>query len=57
MEKLASPCVSLCRLNDQGICQGCYRSIEEIRSWSHLDDEERQQVIVTCSERAEKTNI
>ncbi|MDG2018182.1 MAG: DUF1289 domain-containing protein [Porticoccaceae bacterium] len=52
MEKPVSPCISLCRLNDQDICEGCYRTSEEIRTWVYLDDDQRQNIIDSCSERA-----
>lgn len=26
-----SPCVGICRLNDKGICLGCFRTIEQIK--------------------------
>jgi predicted Fe-S protein YdhL (DUF1289 family) len=52
MEKTASPCISLCRLNDQDICEGCFRTSEEIRMWVYLNDDQRQIIIENCSERA-----
>jgi len=26
-----SPCVGICRLNDKGVCTGCFRTIQQIR--------------------------
>jgi len=26
-----TPCTGVCRLNDKGICVGCFRTIKEIR--------------------------
>jgi predicted Fe-S protein YdhL (DUF1289 family) len=52
MEKPVSPCISLCRLNDQDICEGCYRTSEEIRTWVYLDDDQRKDIIDNCSQRA-----
>ena len=52
MEKIASPCISLCRLDDQDICKGCYRTSEEIQTWVYLDDDQRQHVIDKCQQRA-----
>jgi predicted Fe-S protein YdhL (DUF1289 family) len=35
-----SPCVSVCRINaHSGLCDGCWRTIDEIAHWSTLDDE------------------
>ncbi|MGB1158647.1 MAG: DUF1289 domain-containing protein [Porticoccaceae bacterium] len=47
-----SPCISLCRLNDNGICEGCYRTAEEIKHWSYLDNQQRSQVLSNCTVRA-----
>lgn len=55
MEKSVSPCISICRLNDEDICVGCYRSSEEIRNWIYLDDDQRQQIIELCSDRAKNS--
>jgi predicted Fe-S protein YdhL (DUF1289 family) len=54
MEKPVSPCISLCRLNDQDICEGCFRTTEEIRNWVYLDDDQRQAVIEVCADRSKK---
>lgn len=38
-ENVPSPCISVCRMSeDTGWCEGCYRSIDEIRQWSTSDD-------------------
>jgi uncharacterized protein len=40
-----SPCISVCRMDaHSGWCQGCYRSLNEIASWSGLGDEDRRAV-------------
>ncbi len=48
---IASPCVNVCYLNEDDICQGCYRSGEEIVAWMRLDNTERKQVLVKVRER------
>lgn len=38
-ESVPSPCVSVCRMEtDSGLCEGCFRTIEEIRDWGRSDD-------------------
>ena len=40
-----SPCISVCRMDaDTGLCQGCFRTIEEIIVWGRQDDDERRHV-------------
>lgn len=39
-----SPCISVCRLDEQKICTGCYRPVEHIREWRSADDQRRRQI-------------
>lgn len=40
-----SPCVNICRMDAaSGLCEGCQRTIDEIASWSALDDDARRAV-------------
>lgn len=32
-DSVISPCISICRLDKNNVCMGCYRSVEEISSW------------------------
>jgi prolyl-tRNA editing enzyme YbaK/EbsC (Cys-tRNA(Pro) deacylase)/predicted Fe-S protein YdhL (DUF1289 family) len=35
-----SPCTSVCRMSgDTGLCEGCFRTLDEIVAWSRLQDE------------------
>ena len=47
-----SPCVNICALDDDDICIGCQRSVEEITRWSRMDNAERRVVLGVCHERA-----
>lgn len=46
-----SPCISVCALDEDDICMGCYRSVEEIAGWSQYGDEEKREVIARAGER------
>ena len=48
---IKSPCVNVCYLDDKDICQGCYRSGEEITQWMRLDKEGRREVMKKVAER------
>ncbi len=52
----ASPCVSICLLNDDDICVGCYRSADEIRLWVSYDQEQRAEVNRLALERGKELN-
>lgn len=49
--RVASPCVSLCILNESSVCGGCFRSIDEIRAWSEADDKTRYFIIAAARQR------
>lgn len=39
---VASPCNSVCRIDDRsGLCQGCWRTLDEIARWSAMADEDK----------------
>ncbi|WP_446809425.1 DUF1289 domain-containing protein [Methylomonas sp. 2BW1-5-20] len=46
-----SPCVRNCCLNDDDICLGCFRSLDEIRLWSAADKPTRELVLQRVAER------
>lgn len=49
---VASPCVSICALDEQDICIGCQRTALEITHWGQMSDDERREVLRRCDERA-----
>jgi hypothetical protein len=47
-----SPCIDVCRMNrTTGWCEGCLRTIDEIRSWSSFDDRQKRAVWDTIDVR------
>ncbi len=50
--EVASPCVDVCRMNAvSGLCEGCYRSIDEIASWSIYSAAEKRRVLAQLPAR------
>ena len=41
-EAVASPCVSVCKVDSDFICIGCGRHIEDIMRWRDMSNAERQ---------------
>lgn len=36
---VASPCSAVCRMNaGSGLCEGCFRTLDEIAAWSRMDE-------------------
>ena len=46
-----SPCINICKLNEDKVCIGCYRTIKEIAGWSKLTLEQKQQVLEVVKKR------
>ena len=40
-----SPCISVCRMDaSSGLCEGCFRTLDEVASWAMASDEEKRAV-------------
>jgi predicted Fe-S protein YdhL (DUF1289 family) len=50
--EVKSPCISVCALDDDGICIGCWRTDDEIASWIDLDNDRRREVVRLAQQRA-----
>lgn len=46
-----SPCVSLCKLDEERVCVGCFRHVEDIREWRSADDDRRREIIAQAAAR------
>jgi uncharacterized protein len=42
---VASPCVDICRLDAQGLCVGCRRTIDEIVEWPRASEARRREIL------------
>ena len=51
-EAISSPCVSICALDEDDICVGCYRSGLEITDWVIMSEERKREVLRLCAQRA-----
>jgi predicted Fe-S protein YdhL (DUF1289 family) len=52
-ENVPSPCVSVCRMDPQRTyCEGCLRSIDEIKVWRASSDLEKKAIWARIAERA-----
>lgn len=46
-----SPCISVCRLDEQKVCTGCWRHVEDIREWRAATDERRREIVRQADQR------
>jgi hypothetical protein len=52
-DEVDSPCVKVCAIHpEERLCVGCYRTIEEIATWSRLTAAERRAVLDDLPARA-----
>ncbi len=49
--RVDSPCIRHCCLDLQDVCQGCFRTLEEILAWHQATDSERQAILERCRQR------
>jgi len=52
IDAIESPCVQICRLDERGICIGCFRTAEEISHWLSYSAERRKEIIATLPDRS-----
>lgn len=49
---VASPCINVCQMDTRsGLCQGCFRSIDEIAAWAGATDVQRLAVLAAVEKR------
>ncbi|SIS64794.1 MAG: DUF1289 domain-containing protein [Thalassolituus maritimus] len=48
---LRSPCVSICALDENNVCLGCYRTGQEITDWGSMTNDQRREVMQLVGER------
>ncbi|MFT3735478.1 MAG: DUF1289 domain-containing protein [Rhodocyclaceae bacterium] len=46
-----SPCIRICCLDDQDVCLGCFRTLEEITGWRDKDADTQHAILARCAER------
>jgi len=49
--EVASPCVRSCCLDDDDVCIGCGRALDEIVAWGTADDPTRRAILERSRER------
>lgn len=53
-----SPCISVCRIDESsGLCEGCFRTLDEIARWGAASDGERRSVWQTIAQRLDSDGL
>src|ERR1700743_533634 len=50
--RVQSPCIGNCCLDDDLVCLGCFRSLEEIKEWSISDNQRRRIILQNAASRS-----
>lgn len=56
-DKVTSPCVSICALDENDVCIGCQRTGDEILRWTQMTNEERREVLKKVAEREQAVSL
>ncbi|MBB5322861.1 DUF1289 domain-containing protein [Marinobacter oulmenensis] len=56
-DKVRSPCVAVCALDENDMCIGCQRTGDEILYWTRMTNEERREVLRKVAEREKKVAL
>lgn len=52
----ASPCVSICALDADDICLGCFRTGDEITDWFIADDARKREILRNAETRRSESS-
>jgi uncharacterized protein len=52
-----SPCVRNCCLDDDLICCGCFRTLDEIKEWGIVDTHRRRIILQNAKRRREASQV
>jgi predicted Fe-S protein YdhL (DUF1289 family) len=53
---VSSPCIRNCCLDDDDICLGCFRSLEEITAWGGASDRLRRRILGRAANRKQQAS-
>ena len=53
-----SPCICICRVDPRsGLCDGCFRTIDEIAGWTSMSEAGKREVWLRLGERAAASSV
>lgn len=56
-DEVKSPCVKKCSLDRNKVCPTCYRSIDEIVSWSTANDSMKRKILESAKLRRSRVKV
>nr|WP_039995319.1 DUF1289 domain-containing protein [Paraglaciecola agarilytica] len=52
-----SPCVRNCCLDQQDMCVGCFRMLDEIVGWGTASSVRKKEILAACSRRKSRPDV
>lgn len=52
-----SPCIRRCCLDDDDVCVGCFRTLNEITAWSSMSEDEKARCVARSAERKARAPV
>ncbi|MEI5637853.1 MULTISPECIES: DUF1289 domain-containing protein [unclassified Pseudoalteromonas] len=52
-----SPCIRKCCLDDNDICLGCFRTLEQITGWTSFTDKQKRDVLQNCEQKRQQIKL
>ncbi len=54
IDRIESPCIRKCTLDDNDVCVGCFRHIDEICAWGSASNDRRREILQLAAERGQR---
>jgi len=49
--EVKSPCINVCKYDEDEVCMGCYRTMNEITGWLFMDNRQKMKSLENAEER------
>ena len=53
---IESPCIRQCNLDEQGVCLGCFRSMDEVTGWAYASEAKKTAILSQAQQRKKLYN-
>ena len=51
--QFSTTCIGVCQYDNEDICKGCFRTLDEISNWALMTEKQRQEIMQELNQRAE----
>ena len=52
-----SPCISICALDQNDVCEGCFRTGDEIVDWFTANDARKREILEASEQRRKESGF